>query len=199
MRPPKPLTPPQPPTHPTPPHPAQASAADAPAPALKRKVVIFEVQGGADKGPDGHRKDTVPIADALRRRGWDAEVLFYSDSERRALTARCLATADAFLMRVNPGAYADFTEHEFLAMGRELHAKGCHALQHPDVMLSYGAKDSLVKLRGLEVGLPDTACYYDTAEFEATFPRHLAQVRVGGLAAGRACGVAPAVAGERRH
>ncbi len=87
-------------------------------------MVIFEVQGGADKGPDGHRKDTLPIVAALQERGWDAEVLFYSDAARQELVAHCVATADAFLMRVNPGSYEGFTETEFLAMGRELHLAG---------------------------------------------------------------------------
>jgi len=146
--------------------------------------VIFEVAGGADKGPDGHRKDTMPIVAALRKRGWDAEVLFYTDADRRALTQHAHATADAFLMRANPGAYPGFTEAEFLAMGRELHSAGCHALQHPDVMMSYGAKDSLVRLRGIEVGLPDTECYYDVGSFVESFPAYLAQVRVGGVGVG---------------
>ena len=97
-------------------------------------VVIFEVQGGSDKGLDGHRADTLPIVAALKQRGWDAEVLFYSDADRAQLTAHCLATADAFLMRVNPGSYEGFTEAAFLAMGRELHAAG--DLSPPVALLS---------------------------------------------------------------
>lgn len=62
-------------------------------------------------------------------------------------------------------------------MGRDLHAGGCHALQHPDVMMSYGAKDSLVKLRELPVGLPDTFCYYQLSDILRDFPVSLAQVR----------------------
>lgn len=154
---------------------AAEGAAPPPLPPLRRRVVIFEVAGGSDKGPDGHRKDTMPIAAALAARGWAAEVLFYTDAARAALTAHALATADAFLMRVNPGSYPGFTESEFLAMGRELHAAGCHALTHPDVMLSYGAKDSLVKLRDTPTGMADTRCYYDAAEFVAAFPDSLAR------------------------
>lgn len=138
-------------------------------------MVIFEVQGGSDKGSDGHRRDTLPIVTALQERGWDAEVLFYTDSSRKQLTQYCIAAANAFLMRVNPGSYEDFSEVEFLAMGRELHAAGVHSLQHPDVMLSYGAKDSLAKLNKLEIGLPDTKCYYHPATFTDSFPKLLAQ------------------------
>lgn len=41
----------------------------------------------------------------------------------------CTAHADAFLMRVNPGVYDDFSEAAFLSFGRQLHAAGVHALQ----------------------------------------------------------------------
>ncbi|GBF94655.1 hypothetical protein Rsub_07391 [Raphidocelis subcapitata] len=159
-----------------------ARADQGPSPALRaasaearRRVVVFEVAGGGDKGPDGHRRDTLPIVRALKARGWDAEVLFYTDADRAALTAHAAASADAFLFRVNPGAYEGYSEEAFLQMGRDLHAAGCHALQHPDVMLSYGAKDSLVKLRSTATGLGDTEVYYDAGSFLAGFPKTLAQ------------------------
>ena len=47
-----------------------------------KKVIFFEVQGGSDKGPDGHRKDTMPMVDALKQREQEAEVIFF-DIERR--------------------------------------------------------------------------------------------------------------------
>ena len=65
-------------------------------------------------------------------------------------------------------------------------------------MLSYGAKDSLVKLRQTEIGLPDTAVYYHPADFLAAFPAHLAQVGGGRpLACRRCCGQAGGMAGGR--
>ncbi len=36
---------------------------------MKQAVVFFEVEGGSDKGPDGHRKDTMPMVEAVRERG----------------------------------------------------------------------------------------------------------------------------------
>ena len=41
---------------------------------MKTKVVFFEVQGGSDKWLNGYRKDTMPMVDALKKRGQDAEV-----------------------------------------------------------------------------------------------------------------------------
>jgi hypothetical protein len=32
-----------------------------------RKVVLFEAEGGSDKGYDGHRKDSVPIRTAINK------------------------------------------------------------------------------------------------------------------------------------
>jgi len=163
---------------------ATPTAAAVSPPSLKKKIVIFEVAGGTDKGPDGHRKDTMPLVAALERRGWAAEVLFYTDAARQVLFDRTLATADGFMMRVNPGPkYDDFTDEAFMAMGRELHAKGCHALQHPDVML-WDCKDSLVKLTETASGLPDTFVYYTLEHLKREFPVNIAQVCAGSTLGG---------------
>ena len=44
---------------------------------MKTKVVFFEVQGGTDKWLNGYRKDTMQMFDALKKRGQDAEVIFF--------------------------------------------------------------------------------------------------------------------------
>ncbi len=44
---------------------------------MKQNVVFFEAEGGADKGDDGHRRDTMPMVNAVKSKGWDAEVIFY--------------------------------------------------------------------------------------------------------------------------
>ncbi|KAI8470473.1 MAG: hypothetical protein J3K34DRAFT_420622 [Monoraphidium minutum] len=141
------------------------------------KVVIFEVAGGTDKGADGHRIDTAPIVAALEAHGMEAEVLFFSDAARPELVERCVARGvSAFMMRVNPGCpYDGFTDASFMAMGRDLHAAGVVAVQHPDVMLAFDPKASLFKLRDTPAGLPDTGFYVDRAAFDAEFPARLAQ------------------------
>ncbi len=42
---------------------------------MKKYVVFFEAEGGTDKGPDGHRRDTMPMVEALRASGWSAEII----------------------------------------------------------------------------------------------------------------------------
>ena len=46
---------------------------------LNKNIVFFEAIGGSDKGKDGHRKDTVPMMDYLKKLGWNAEVVFFTD------------------------------------------------------------------------------------------------------------------------
>jgi len=46
---------------------------------MKKHVIIFEARGGSDKGKYGFRKDSKPIIDSLHKRGWTAEIIFYSD------------------------------------------------------------------------------------------------------------------------
>lgn len=43
---------------------------------MKKHVIIFEVRGGSDKGPYGFRRDSKPIIDSLKKRGWTAEIIF---------------------------------------------------------------------------------------------------------------------------
>ena len=60
---------------------------------MKRNVVFIEVEGGSDKGPDGHRRDTMPMVEALWKRGWSASVIFY-DPDRRFEIFRKLVLVD---------------------------------------------------------------------------------------------------------
>ena len=46
---------------------------------MKKHIVFFEAVGGSDKGRDGHRKDTMPMVNALKAKGWNAEVVFFTD------------------------------------------------------------------------------------------------------------------------
>ena len=66
-------------------------------------MFIFEVEGGNDKGPDGHRPDTEPLVAAFARRGWNATVLFYTDSQAGSILKTVAAQGDAYIARINPG------------------------------------------------------------------------------------------------
>ena len=76
---------------------------------MKKNIVFFEARGGSDKGPDGYRKDTMPMVNALKAKGWDAEVVFFTDEilrdevERNKIYEHVKNTADGYVSRVNPG------------------------------------------------------------------------------------------------
>lgn len=140
---------------------------------MKKHVVFFQAEGGTDKGPDGHRKDTMPMIDALVAQGWTAEPVFYSDESADEIFARVRDTADAYVSRINPGNIPG-GEAKYFDMLRRLCAAGVVGMPHPDAMIGYGAKDALVKLRDTQLVPEDTFAYYDVAAFREHFPKSLA-------------------------
>ena len=135
----------------------------------RRRVVFFEAEGGSDKWLDGHRRDTQPIIFALKARGWDAEIIFYRDEWKKLILEYCDDRFDAYISRVNPGNLA-FGESEYFHMLRELSSNGIQGMAHPDAMISFGAKDALVKLRHTNMVPDDTYAYYTQADFVDQFP-----------------------------
>ena len=78
------------------------------------------MRGGTDKGPDGHRRDSGPLVDAFRKHGWNASIEFYADDDRRGLLRKIAASSDAYISRVNPGQYENYTESLYFDMCRQL-------------------------------------------------------------------------------
>ncbi|MGL4307227.1 MAG: Cj0069 family protein [Mycobacteriaceae bacterium] len=134
-----------------------------------KSIVIFETEGGTDKWFDGHRRDTSPIVDALRVRGWDCEVLYYRDEWAEDLFNYCADRYDGYISRVNPGGIVG-GEKKYLDFLRRLSSRGLLGMSHPDEMLRFGAKDALVKLVDTDVVPDDTAAYYSVEAFHEKFP-----------------------------
>lgn len=161
---------------------------------MKKHVVFFEAFGGSDKGRDGHRKDTVPMMDYLKKLGWSAEVVMLSDDilrdfeKTKGIHEYVKNNADAYVSRVNPGNLKE--EKLYFSLLRTLCSDGVIGMPHPDAMIGYGAKDALTKLRNTELVPTDTLAYYDPAEaqrigvnwtaggehdFKKNFPKTLAK------------------------
>lgn len=138
---------------------------------MKKHIVIFEVAGGTDKGPDGYRPDTMPIVKSLEKRGWTAEVIFYTHEKKDEILQHVSETADAYLSRINPGNLTN--EANYFDMLRKLYVNGVKGMPHPDVMIRFGAKDALVKLRDTDLVPEDTFAYYDIDTFKNSFPKTL--------------------------
>ena len=47
----------------------------------RKAIVVFESIGGNDKGTDGHRKDTLPIVEAIKKLGWHSEVIKFENDK----------------------------------------------------------------------------------------------------------------------
>ncbi|MEK4138135.1 Cj0069 family protein [Kurthia sp. FSL E2-0154] len=138
-----------------------------------KKIIIFEVQGGSDKGPDGYRKDTMPMVQALQQRGFEAEVVFYDFERQQEILNDVLENACAYVSRINPGNLKH--ESAYFSMLRQLCENGIIGMPHPDAMIGYGAKDALVKLTNTSLVPKDTYAYYSLQELFEQFPSSLAK------------------------
>lgn len=140
---------------------------------MKKNIVFFEVRGGSDKGEDGYRKDTMPMVNALKDKGWGAEVIFFEVGKKDEIYAFVKGNFDGYVSRINPGNLKE--ENEYFAMLRRLCDDGLVGMSHPDAMTGYGAKDALTKLAGTKLVPQDTYAYYDIATFKQNFPKSLAK------------------------
>ncbi len=138
---------------------------------MKKHVVIFEARGGSDKGKYGFRKDSKPIIDSLKNRGWSAEIIFYKDEDRGEIYRHTIEKADAYISRVNPGNLV--SETGYFQMLRELVNNGVEGLPHPDAMIAYGAKNSVEKLKGSDIVPDDVYTYYDFDTLKEEFPKSI--------------------------
>lgn len=140
---------------------------------MKKHVIIFEARGGSDKGKYGFRKDSKPIIDSLKARGWTAEIIFYSDKDRGEIYRYTINKADAYISRVNPGNLE--SETGYFQMLRELVSNGVEGLPHPDAMIAYGAKNSVEKLKGTPIVPNDVYTYYDFDELKENLPKTISK------------------------
>jgi len=139
---------------------------------MKKRIVVFEAEGGSDKGLDGHRKDTMPIINALQEKGWYAEVVYFRDEWKDKVLDYVSDNFDAYISRINPGNLAN-GENIYFETLRELSERGLIGMAHPDAMMSFGAKDALVKLAQTDLVPDDTHAYYNIEDFYKTFPESL--------------------------
>ncbi len=141
---------------------------------MKGRVVFIEVAGGNDKGPDGHRRDTMPMVEEVRKKGLEPVTVYYDHDRRHDLFKAIFASADAYVSRVNPGNIPGGEGH-YMEMLRYLADAGVVGMADADTMVEMGAKDALVKLVGTGLALPDTYAYYSVAELRRDFPISLSK------------------------
>lgn len=136
---------------------------------MKKNIVIFEAEGGSDKTFNGHRKDTMPILEAIKSKGWQCEVVYFRDEWQEDILNYCKENFGGYISRINPGNLAD-GEKKYFETLRALSDAGLVGMSHPDAMTNFGAKDALVKLASTDLVTDDTYAYYTVEEFKKTFP-----------------------------
>ncbi|WP_018023425.1 Cj0069 family protein [Corynebacterium ulceribovis] len=140
---------------------------------MHKNIVVFEVEGGSDKYFDGHRKDTMPIVNAIKEKGWDASVVYYRPEWSEALYEYVSQNFDAYISRVNPGNIPGGEKGYFDLLSKLSNEAGLVGMSTPEEMMAYGAKDALVKLKDTDLVPTDTAAYYEVEDFHKTFPTSL--------------------------
>ncbi|WP_459588094.1 Cj0069 family protein [Corynebacterium camporealensis] len=139
---------------------------------MHKAIVVFEVEGGSDKGADGHRKDTMPIVNAIKDAGWHSEVIYFHPDNADDIYTKVSENFDAYISRVNPGNIPG-GEKGYFELLTKLADAGLVGMSTPADMMAYGAKDALVKLNDTPLVPEDTAAYYEVEDFHKTFPNTL--------------------------
>jgi len=147
-------------------------------PKYKVAVVEFNVpgakNGGTDKGTNGHRIDSIPIANGVIKTGNSCDIIKYYDDKHADFT-KLAQGYDAFIVRINPGQLSQGTlagtQERFDELMTGMVAKGKAVWSSPKVQTSMGAKDALVMINKMSIGLPDTYAYYSPEELEAGFKK----------------------------
>jgi len=138
---------------------------------LLKSVVIFESIGGSDKGSDGLRRDTHALLSAFKRLGWSARVVKYHDGVNDArLIDKVAASADAFVSRIDPGEWVNFSPTRYHIVLESLLERGLEGFPKPKEMTEFGSKLTLVKLLDLPFSASDTHVYRTREEFFKRFP-----------------------------
>lgn len=156
------------------------------------KVAIVQVYvrssafGGADKSANGHRYDSIPLANGIIGNGMSCQLLHYVHEESAAFFEVC-RNFDAIVVRCHPGQIAadGGRPEQFDAILRKLGVSGLQVWPSPEVVGRMTAADAVVKIRHLQIGLADTDAYYSAQAFEQGFRSTVAyQPRVLKLACG---------------
>ncbi len=137
-----------------------------------KKIVIFESIGGSDKQENGHRKDTLPIRDAIIEKGWGCEVVKFENEKAEEVFNYVKDHFDAYISRINPGSLPD-NEKKYFEILTRLSNEGLIGMSNPESMVKFGAKDALVKLAETELVPTDTFAYYTIEDFKKMFPRSI--------------------------
>ena len=128
--------------------------------------------GGSDKGPDGNRVDSIPIANSVIEAGGACDLVLYDANDHEAFVS-VSAQYDALIVRINPGQLSqgtpEGTQQKFDDLMNKYVSEGKLVWSSPKIQTQMGAKDALVHIGHLGCGLKDTLAFYSPKELEDGF------------------------------
>jgi hypothetical protein len=135
-----------------------------------RYIPILEARGGTDKDATGHRRDSTPIGHGVIDHGGFSAIVQYQDDvqgDNNDLAAKCNEAlfrhlhkrAKGVIVRNNPGTLCPAAQAKLDTLLTELSEAGVLVLSTPELIRAMGAKDALVKIKHLQVGIQDTSVY----------------------------------------
>merc|ERR1712086_698262 len=128
--------------------------------ALCASYVTAHATGGSDKLVNGHRFDTIAIANGLINSGIAVKIIFYTVEEHDKFF-EVVAGFDGIIIRINPGQITanGGSQQKFGDDMMKLAAK-VPMWPTPETMSKMGAKDALCQIKHMDFGLEDTFGYY---------------------------------------
>jgi len=128
--------------------------------ALCASYVNSHPSGGSDKLVNGHRFDTIAIANGLINAGIAVKIIFYTVEEHDKFF-EVVAGFDGIIIRINPGQITanGGNQQKFDDDMMKVYAK-IPVWPTPETMCKMGAKDALCQIKTMDFGLEDTLGYY---------------------------------------
>ena len=147
-------------------------------------IPILEARGGTDKDPvTGLRRDSIAIANGVADHGGYSAVFQYQDDIHDETAAKCndalmehlTKYAAGIIVRNNPGTLSPASQAKLDNLLTKLSEEhGILVMSTPELIRAMGAKDALVKIKHLQVGLEDTEVYTTPDQMEEGFRKTIA-------------------------
>jgi len=142
--------------------------------ALVGSYVDSHPTGGSDKLKNGHRFDSIGIANGLINAGVACQLVFYNVDEHDVFF-ETVSKFDGIIIRINPGQITanGGNQQKFDQDMMKIAAK-IPVWPTPETMEKMGAKDALCKIMDMDFGLTDTVGFYSPEDMESGFKKTIA-------------------------
>jgi len=142
--------------------------------ALVGSYVDSHPTGGSDKLTNGHRFDSVGLANGLINAGIACQLVFYNVDEHEKFF-EVIRQFDGIIIRINPGQItANGGNQQLFDSDMMKVAENTPVWPTPETMEKMGAKDALCMVKEMDFGLLDTLGYYSPEDMQTGFRETIA-------------------------